>query len=289
MRHQYFILPLLLPLCAFSQAESQSDTLIFSEIPVNKNTVVKSYSNELDELSQSGLFERSIEYPTQIIRMTNSLENQQLNCEQVNDAFEKTIVQNITRDKFLYNIYLVCNYNPETNFATQFTINSYFDPIDDKAIDFLNSFLAEYNGSDFLGTKLNIESAKGLIVSLNIAAGIKKNPSTPPFIEYRQDRSNFYFKSNYEMKKKLLADVYLNFFSNDPEKILPFLNKWFYSAAGTVYRAVLRDSNYVELQPERIFLMDNGSEIFVSNLKYYFSHNCTKYENHRCLLQETSL
>ena len=289
MRHQYLIFPLLLPLCAFSQTKTQFETTIISETPVDKNTIVKSYSNDPDDPNNKRLFERSMDYPTQIIRMSGSLENQQLNCEQVNDVVEKTLVQNITPDKFLYNIYIVCGYNPETHLATQFTINSYFDPLDEKAIEFLESYLSEYNGSDFLGTKLNIESAKGLIVSLNITAGIKKNPHTPPFIEYRQDRSNYYFKSNYEMKKKFISDVYVNFFTNDPDKVLPFLNKWFFSSAGTIYRAVLRDSNYVELQPEKIFLMGSGNEIFVSSLKYYFSHNCTKYENHRCLLQESEL
>lgn len=289
MRHPYFIVPLLIPLCAFSQSKVPSDIMIFSDNPVNKNTIVRSYSNESEIPNSGGSLERSIDYPTQVIRMSNSLTNQQLNCDQVNDEVERTLVQKITHDKFTYNMYIVCNYDPETSLATHFTIHSYFDPIDDNAIAFLKSYLDEYNGSDFLGTKLNIESAKGLIIALNIIAGIKKNPHTPPFIQYRQDRSNFYFKSNYEMKNKLLADVYQNFLTNDPEKILPFLNKWLFSHAGTIYKAILRDSNYVELQPERIFLMDSGNEIFVSNLKYYFAHNCNKYENHRCLGPEAPL
>jgi hypothetical protein len=289
MRHPYLIIPLLLPLYAFSQPKNQSDTTFLSETLVDKNTIVKSYSNELDDMKNSNHLERSMDYPTQIIRMSGNLENQQITCEQVNEVVEKTLVQKITRDKFLYNFYIVCGYSPETNLAIQYTINSYFDPLDDKAIEFLEAFLAEYNGTDFLGTKLNIESAKGLVISLNISAGTKKNPNKPPFIEYRQDRSNFYFKSNYEMKMKFVSDVYLNFFSNDPEKILPFLNKWFFSSAGAVYRAVLRDSNYVELQPEKIFLMSSGNEIFVSTLKYYFSHNCTKYENRLCLSQEAEI
>ena len=286
MRHKYFLLPVLLPLCAFSQSPITSDKMLFANNPVDKNTIVRSFSNEF-EFNQEKTFERSIDYPTQVIRISGSLENQQLDCDQVNKQIDETIVQNITPDKFTYNMYVICSYDPETNLATEFTLHSYFDPLDDKAIDFLKSYLSEYNGSDFLGTKLKIEPAKGMIISLNVIAGIKKNPNAPLFIEYRKDRSNFYFKSNYEMKNKLLVDVYQNFFSNDPEKILPFLNKWLYSYADTLYRAVLRDSNYVELQPERIFLMDNGNEIFVSGLKYYFAHNCTKYKNQRCLKQDS--
>lgn len=51
---------------------------------------------------------------------------------------------------------------------------------------------------------------------------------------------------------------------------------------GSMYKAVLRDSNFVELQPEKIFLMEN-EELFVSNFKQYFAHFCEPYANHRCL------
>lgn len=85
------------------------------------------------------------------------------------------------------------------------------------------------------------------------------------------------------MRNKLFTDIYQNFFTNDPNKILPFLDKWIFVNASSVYEAILMDSNFVELQPERIFLMENGEQIFVSNLKYYFTHNCNRYSNHRCL------
>lgn len=294
MRHKYLLLPILLPLCAFSQSNLSTDTMIFSEQPLNKHTVVHSYSNETIQANQGSLMERSIDYPTQIIRIASSLKNQQLDCEQVNQIIDKTLIQNITPDKFTYNIYIICEYDPETNLAIEFKLHSYFDPINDNAIEYLKSYLNEYNGSDFLGTKLNIEPAKGLIVSLSIIAGFKKNPNTPPILEYRKDRNNFYFKSNYEMKNKLIADIYQNFLNNDPNRVLPFINKWFYAYADSIYKVVLRDANYVELQPERIFLMGNGDEIFVSDLKYYFIHNCTKYENKCCLrnrdlMEETAL
>ncbi|CEG56377.1 Lpg0189 family type II secretion system effector [Legionella fallonii] len=294
MRHKYLLLSALLPLCAFSQSNLSTDTMIFSEQPAGKHSVVHSYSNESVLPNQESTVERSIDFPTQIIRISSSLKDQQVDCDQVNLIIDKILIQNITPDKFTYNIYIVCEYDPETNFAIDFKLHSYFDPINDKAVEYLKSYLSEYNGADFLGTKLNIESAKGLVISLNIIAGFKKNPNTPPFLEYRKDRNNFYFKSNYEMKNKLIADIYQNFFSNDPDVILPFINKWFYTYADTIYKAVLRDANYVELQPERIFLMESGNEIFVSDLKYYFIHNCNKYENKRCLEQgslteETSL
>ncbi len=286
MRFSYCITSLvLLPLCAFSQPLNPSETLHFSNPPVSKNTIVKNYSNESKSLGLIEETTRTVDYPTQIIRTVGNLEGQELNCDEVNDTVQKTILDHITGDNFTYNMYVSCSYNPDTGLATRYIINSYFDPISDEAIRYLETYIAEYNGSNLMGTKLNIEPAKGLIIALSIAAGTKKNPDHPPFIEYRQDRSNFYFKSDYEMRHKLFKDISQSFYSNDPDKILPFLDKWVFSYAGFVYRAVLRDSNYVELQPERIFLMQQEGDIFVSNLKYYFAHNCTKYDNHRCLKQ----
>lgn len=284
MRFNYFVVPLVLfPLYAFGHTEPSTDQLRFLQNPVSKNTIVNTYSNESEGLKQLRSLTRTVDFPTQIIRISGDLKGQEITCEQVNEHIEETVFSHITSDKFMYNILINCGYDPDTNYATTFFINSYFDPKTDEAVDYLKEYLSQNNGTDFLGTKLNIESAKAVVIALNIAAGMKKKPNTPPFIEYQQDRSNFYFNSNYEMSNKLFTDIYQNFFSNDPEKILPFLDRWVFNFAGNVYQAVLKDSNYVELQPERIFLMDNGEKIFVSGLKYYFSHVCERHENHRCL------
>lgn len=278
-----FITLMLVPLYAYSVPNDHFKTLIVSSSEENKNSSSAIYSNEASELKEFTSLNRPSDYPTQIIRMESNIENQQTTCQSVHEQINKIIVENIANDQFIYAIYINCHYDPDTFLATQFTINSYFDPVNEEAISYLKSYLSEYNGSTLLGTKLKIESAKGLIISLSIAAGMKKKPTKYPFTEYRRDRSNFYFKSNYEMKNKLFADIYQNFYSNDPELVLPFLNKWIFPHADSVYKSILRDSNYAELQPERIFLMENGEELFVSGLKQYFMHPCDKYENHRCL------
>ncbi|KTD82858.1 Lpg0189 family type II secretion system effector [Legionella waltersii] len=285
MRFHQFIAPLvLIPCCAFSQIQNDDNKgQIFFKAPENKNTQVKSYANDSKHLKEGETFTRSLDYPTQIIRISGSLETSVMDCDRVFAEVEDRLISHITPDKYSYMTYISCTYDPETNFATGFAISSFFDPMTDTAVEELNKFLDEYNGSDLLGTKLTIESARAVIAALNISAGFKKNVDKPPFIEYRQDRSNFYFKSNYEMKKTFISDIYQNFFSNDPEKVLPFLDRWIFPNAGSYYKAILWDSNYVQLQPERIFLMDSGQNIFVSNLKFYFSHNCNNYSNHRCL------
>ncbi|MBI2784795.1 MAG: Lpg0189 family type II secretion system effector [Legionella longbeachae] len=283
MKINYLVTPLILfPLCAFSDSLDNVSTLTFFHNQESKNTQIITYSNEAENFKKNQFAARGVDYPTQIIRMDEKIENQQITCNEVHNQIDKILVQNIVNEKFTYAIFISCRYDPETKLATQFIINSYFDPLSDEAITYLEAYLSEYNNFDLLGTKFKIESAKGLIISLNIAAGIRKKPYKPPFNEYRKDRSNFYFKSNYEMKNKLYTDILQNFFTNDKDKILPFLDKWMFSYAGSIYKTVLRDSNYVELQPERIFIMDNEN-IFVSGLKQYFIHYCEQYDNHRCL------
>lgn len=278
-----FALFILMPQYVFSQTHNNATILTISQNPENQNNKTLTYSNELEYLKKNKAFVRSVDYPTQVIRMEQDIENQQLPCDEVHNQIDKILVQHIVNEQFTYAIYISCHYNPETKLATQFIISSYFDPLSDEAVAYLESYLREYNGTDLLGTKYKIESAKGLVISLEFAAGMKKKPNRPPFIEYHKDRSNFYFKSNYEMRAKLFSDIYQNFFTNDPNKILPFLDKWVSSHASSVYKAVLRDSNYTELQPEKIFIMENNEELFVSNFKQYFAHYCEPYENHRCL------
>jgi hypothetical protein len=283
MKFSYLFAPLiLLPLYAFSYPKDEHQSILLSE-DQQQDTQALTYSNESINLNEIKNSNRSVHYPTQIIRMKSNIEDQQITCPDVHAEINKILVENIANNQFTYAMYISCHYDPETYLATDFTINSYFDPINDEAISFLKSYLSEYNDTALLGTKFHIESAKGMIISLSVAAGMKKNPLKPPFIEYRRDRSNFYFKSNYEMRNKLFTDISENFYTNNAAQLLPFLDRWMFINAGSVYKNILRDSNYIELQPERIFLMENGEEIFVTGLKQYFMHHCDSYDNHRCL------
>jgi hypothetical protein len=286
MKCSHLLAPLiLLPLYAYSQGNNSFNTtkLNFPKIEAESNTLVKSYSNESEQLKTLNTADRTIDVPTQIVRIGGYIDGLQLSCDQVNKNIEQTLLNHISSDKFIFNTVIYCTYDPETHYAVHFNINSYFDPINDAAVSYLSSFLGEYNGSDLMGAKLEIESARGLVIALSLTAGVKKNPNKPPFTQYRQDRANFYFNNNYEMRYSLFKDISANFFTNESEKILPFLDKWLFAYASTIYPAILKDSNFVELQPERIFLMDHGDTIFVSNMKFYFAHDCTEHENRHCL------
>ena len=273
---------LMLPLCAFGQNNPTAQIIEIKPEAKQQNIITKSYSNEKTIMSLLTKTKRSIDFPTQIIRTHGYLSGQNLDCDTVNERISNEVLDAVNNPQFIYNSYVSCSYDVETNLATQFRINSYFDPVDDKAIEYIKKYLAENNGNELFGTPINIESAKELIISNNIMVGFKKSTSKPPFLLLHQDRSNFTFKSNYEFNKIMLADVYENFYSDDSEKILPFLDRWIYPDAGYVYHYILPDANYVELQPERIFVMDKD-DIFVSRLKYYFAHLCFNHESHRCL------
>ncbi|TAL62349.1 MAG: hypothetical protein EPN84_06635 [Legionella sp.] len=227
--------------------------------------------------------QRSMEYPTQIVRMQAKIVDKEFTCDQVNDEIEKIFVNHISKELFAYNTLISCTYDPQTHLATEYEINSHFDPLNDSAITELNSYLQEYNGIDLLGTQLKIESARGLIIAMDIAAGTKKNMDQPSFVQYRQDHSQFFFKSNFEMRNQLLTDVQDQFFSNKSADIFPFLHRWVFPNAGVLYKIILRDSNYVELNPERIFLMEKTGDLFIPKLKMHFAHNCKEHDNHHCL------
>jgi hypothetical protein len=285
MKWNYFIATLIYyPFCCSAEEYSSNKAYLQINTPKNKNTIERALTNEQDwSIIKQNRLTRSTDYPTQVIRLDQNVAVQEKSCAQVNEQIDKIFVHKITKDKFSFTTFIVCTYDPETKLATKFTLNSYFDPISDEGIDYLKSYLNEYNGTNLLGTPFVIESAHSLIVALNFSVGTKKNPATPPFILFRQDRNNLYFKNTYEMKNTLLKDISDYFFSDESEKVLPFLNKWLFDYAGGVYKAILRDSNYTLLEPDRIYLMDSGEPLYVSPIKFYYGNNCALYETKHCL------
>lgn len=250
--------------------------------PLPSHTVVRQHSSLKDAPSQETLFKRTTNYPTQIVRMQVELKQSTQSCEEVFQKIDAFFSDYITPDRFFYNTINFCGYDPKTNFARQFTINSYFDPLDEEAIIFLEKYIAEHNGKDLLGSPFYVESAQGMVVSLNIDAGMEDGVNNSTLLRLQHDNASHYFPSNYTMRLELINDVRERFFSNNPHLILPFIDKWFLTSVW-YYQRILHDSNYVELQPELIFLMDKSPKIFTPLLKLYYAHHCSKYENQRCL------
>lgn len=272
----------LSPVIAFASP----DGFVHASLPKHKNTLVRHYSNE-QQPNLNQMAQRSLDFPTQIVRVTGNVVGLSLSCEAIEDEIDRVFTQKITPDQFTYNTYVYCGYDSDSSeqYAMSFSIQSYFDPLTDGAIDYLKSYLETYQGYNLFDvTTLHIENAKGVIISLNILAGLKRKPDQDALMLYRQDRNNFYFKSNFDMRKELIADIYNRFYSNKESVILPFLDKWIFSFAGSVYRSILKEANYLELQPERIFVMEKDDDIFVSDFRFYFASLCMKrYPNKHCL------
>lgn len=247
-----------------------------------EHTITKHYQNE----STNKMLVRNTEYPTQIVRVKGSISELQLSCDQVAEEISSIFINKITVKHFWYNTYTYCSYDPQTKLATSFGINSYFDPLDDNAIDYLTNYLAENNGREFLGTHFQVENAKGLIVSLKVISGIKvlKKKRNRTIIKlHREDSNVFYYPNNFTLNHDFISDIYQRFYTNDPTLILPFLKKWLFNGAESIYNYVLREVDYIELQPEKIFLMQSEGDIFVSNFKMSYAHTCTAYPNKHCL------
>ncbi|KTD61613.1 Lpg0189 family type II secretion system effector [Legionella spiritensis] len=248
-----------------------------------KHTVVKKYSNLKEVMSNHQSLIRNGNYPTQIVRIRGEFAHPSRYCDEVLGDIDEFFNRKITSDQFLYNTLVFCGFDPATEYATQFAINSYFDPLNDKAVAYLQTYLAEHNGRELLGTTFQVEEAKGVAVSMDIDAGEEADRSSQVLTRYRHDNQTHYFSSNYDLTKQLITDIRQRFYSNDPDKILPFLQKWFFHNAGSMYYYVLKSSNFVELRPQRLFIMDKEPKVYTSPLRMYFAHHCDNYENSRCL------
>jgi hypothetical protein len=245
------------------------------------HTLVRKYSN-LKNAPEQSMINRIASYPTQIVRTEGKLKNSNYNCNEVFQMIDDFFNNHISNQLFFYNTINYCSYDPKTQLATKFIINSYFDPINDNAIVYLKKYLDEHQGKDLLGTTFNVESAQALIVSLNIDAGIEDVQDPNTFFRIKQDHASHYFASNYDMRINLIKDVRQQFFSNQARIVLPFMTKWFITSR-LIYESALSKSNYVELRPELIFVMDKSPKIFTPLLRLYYSHHCSKYANQHCL------
>lgn len=251
-------------------------------VPTPANTITKEHNSAKESPYHTMLTKRAFDYPTQIVRVQGDIKGPAKSCDDVFAKIDEFYTNHITWDKFFYDTIMYCSYDPETNNAKSFMINSYFDPLDETAVAYLEKYLAQHNGRKLLGSTFTVESAKGVVVSLNIDAGIEDENDPNSLMRYQHDNAGHYYTSDYAMRLDLINDIYQRFYSNDPDVILPFVTTWF-KTSSMRYGRVLTQSNYVEIQPELIFLMDNEPKIFTPNLRLYYSHHCSQYENGHCL------
>jgi hypothetical protein len=261
---------------------AQASEMLRIANPSSSNTITREYSSIKDRPAQTTLANRSTDYPTQIVRMHGIINGQTQTCEQVFEKIDVFFNKPISYDRFFYNTIVYCSYDSKTNFATSFTINSYFDPLNDEAIDYLKKYLAEHNGKDLLGLAFNVETAMGLVVSLDLDVGIEDENNDSSLMLLRHDNASHYFSNNYKMRLDLINDADRRLFTHDSNLVLPFIGQWLQMPAG-MYLGFLSRANYVELRPELIFLMENNPKIFTPLLRLYHANHCSKYVNKHCL------
>lgn len=248
-----------------------------------KNALIKHYTNSDEKLvaEQSG---RTINFPTQIVRISGTIKAKDISCDEVFNEIEQLYIDYIIRSGLYYlNSYSFCGYDPNTQMATQFIISGYFDPVNDKAVSELTEWLERMKDAEIYGYPFTIEQAKELIVALKVSSGYKDGAEDPNLLIYRSDTSNLLFANYYQMKNELIDDIRKRFYSYNAKEVTAFFEKWFFPGAGSVYHHVLSSSNYVLIEPDRIFIMEKEPQIFTPMLSLNFAHLCFDSKTRFCL------
>lgn len=248
------------------------------------NSLVTRSSNEETVLMNFDLNQTRGNHPTRIIRLDGKITESGLSCVDVQKSINDSFFDKIPASHFMYNTLMVCNYNPDTRYANRFLIESYIDPLTDEDETVLQQLEQNYEGYLIYGIPFHIEKAKGVVVSLEMNASREDRRGDPRVIRFRRDYNSLYFDSNYELTKQLIIDIRHRFYSQDQNKVLPFIKQWFYDGLENSYANLLQQVNLMELMPERIFMMKTGNPIFTSHMHMYYTHHCQNYDSKTCLV-----
>lgn len=248
------------------------------------NTLIKQYVSANKETNYKTAFKRTKDFPTQIVRISGDLSETYTTCDKVISDIEHFYTDVIADDRFFdYSNYILCAFDPQTRLATRFMISGYFDPLTNSAMDYIVDWLDANNGLDFYGTPFIVESARELVVSFRVTTGIKQGELDPNLLVLKSDTVTHYFESHYQMQNEMVSDIKQRFDSFDPDLILSFLETWLYPDASLIYRNLLSQSNFVVVEPERIFLMDDEPMVFSPKLQQAYTHSCFKTRTGTCL------
>jgi len=235
---------------------------------------------ELKSRMNFGIKKRSHDFPTQVVRFKLNLTKVNLSCdsfEYLSDEFYK-ILGKLHIEGIHYSAGGGCGMDT-------FEADVFIDAYTDDAVIFLQKFISENNGADFHGVPFEIESAKGIVVALDISAGIYKEDSAFYDLDvlFHQNKK-LYFNNLYDMNETLSNDIENKLMTNNPEIISSFFKQWFGDSGDlSLYLEILLMSNMVKIHPECIFLMDKEPKAYSSNMTWYNIHDCTQYPSGKCL------
>src|SRR6185437_14574229 len=88
---------------AFSQSTLQSQEIVLPAKLATDYTIVKQHFSVKEASNQPSMLKRSVDFPTQIVRMQGELKGQSQSCQQVLKTIETFLSDHFTYDKFFYN------------------------------------------------------------------------------------------------------------------------------------------------------------------------------------------
>lgn len=230
---------------------------------------------------------RTIDFPTQIVRLKVDFSNYNIGCEDVMDTMNRLLLEKLDCRDFTYTAGGGCWASVDGGNPDMFIFSAYFDPQTDEAITYLQQYIAKYNGTDFYGVPFKIESAKGVVVSLDAYTGIEEDSESSIFKVLFHINSKIYFNNLYDIDDTLSQDIENKMITNDPLLITSFIKQWMGSGDAieeiSEYLKNLADSNKVIIAPEFIFLMDTEPKAYTPRVHTTYEHDCKVYPSKRCL------
>lgn len=271
---------MLISTLSISKTALELQERIINDKKTGSQWLVKTFSNLKSDLIQKTDQKRTIDFPTQVIRLDGTVKKPDIDCQQLSKEFSSLLIDKIYEQPMYISLSMGCYNNPIGEKKIYFRLA--IDPMTDDAVGSLEDLIAQYNGTDFYGLPILFESAKALIVSLNIKAFHEKDsdnnePSYPFTIQ-----KSIYFNNWYDALHSLEQDINERLFSMEEDSISSFLDKWSVKKWDSfLFLKALRRSNQIDIVNEYSFLMDKEPKLV--SIEYFNHLDCGSFPSQHCM------
>lgn len=251
------------------------NTNIFNQ----KNMKTRFFSRQKSEMNLWPK-KRTQYFPTQLIRFKMNLKVANLKCDYaVFDEFANIFLGALLDKDVGYRYWLSCS-PVDNEFSADFSMDAYSD----EGIENLQKVIADYNETEFHGVPIEIEPVKGIVLSLDLYAGLLNEHVEWPEIEKQLYHSSnkYYFNSLYGMDETLMQDLSSQLMTLDPQLINSFFEQWMRHDTADDFLEMLKISNAVYITIEPIYLMDKKPKAYAP-FSYGVGIDCTDSPSERCL------
>lgn len=201
------------------------------------------------------------------------------------EAFDTIFdVINLDNDEITFQFGAICSTSTEQR-AQQLSFYISMDPATDKGINDLQQFITKYSGADIYGEPMNIETVKGVVVVLEMNAGIQTegDEGDSSLHPSAWTDNGLYFNNLYAMDNGLITDISGKLGTNNPELVNSFLSQWTRPEEVSSFAESLFSSNYIQIEPKTVFLMDSGASVYKPLFSYNIVLDCREYPSGMCL------